>query len=1202
MEDLEEEALLREQEEFFGKKETAAATVLRAAPPLVRSHKETHARTDNAERRNAIAPKPVAQTDVVVSEVVEREVLPFVAPFPAPGSILGAAVSVTNYVPRSRRIKKEVSADEGMKSQINTPAGRKKAVIERRTADEEMGNKKPIAAKENRITEQRHVKFAPPLDAKTSVHETYATGDEFPAWIPKDRLEMDKLGWMMSNYDEKVPVTASNNLRTDPLTSNDELQPKKGRYTFDGELIDPKAMVPTYLGLHHHGENPDDPGYTVEELLHLCRSTVPGQRALAMSVLARIWERQVGSNSISLPTAEPALRSRESAELRENVDKFVLCFRIGLDDPHMTIVSAAMAGLETILESGDSVDVLAQEGLRDLMFFSPSGERMFWYNRAQEDVFNRMAAGLPKQRRVDDDEADDDDEVEKNVSGAGFDDMDIEKIQRVLKMDKIRGLSMTRLVSRLGYILDKSYAPALKLSAIRLLILFFRHSPRISKKTLAALEPFWGSLVSLARTHSSKTRAGDDSSEIGMQMALKVVRLACQIDKNVANEVIRLPDFVGTLDNALVPECLPDALLLRELLMILTISCCYEQKSDIIDINNFLVKALERLRSTRLALDRNITTNAILKLALTYITVSADDSGALGGISYKKGRAILSQIQSTTAEEDPVVKLVRYQLQTWLIYIGIRTGMNIDDGVLSGTPFPATLGNKVDLATLWKLSVLSAQYDVHAARLRFCRLKRGEFDSEERSIVERSQEHFAQWSQRRFHMAHFLPGLKRYLLEVISTPLLVRGRSSDVALFSLQALMIMGPGDEVRAIETMQLLLRAISIPDLQGIEPLTQQELSDVYRAFLFGARTVRRSKSFNRIDPLERLSDVVTKNTEKVEPLLTLSIEPTTSGGLPLEDTWELLPIESQVDAEEEGYYEATVRLVYIALTLHIQLSTLLGDRAVYGRDGAWGTFMVLMKVFLLPSDTRGEIFHHDVVRKLMDQAFVLFCKPDRKFVESNDNGALSLPAMDDVGDLGGRFYTLYTQLVEQFGSVSFGDPVFARYLFIPLPMTFPSDYRRVFWGNLAEILQIVQTDFSELAFVRSVKPFLFPAETDIEVLCLYASALGCGRISPGSSSLLWGIAVHHLSAYLTVHMSNSSDKADMKRVVHAVVSGASKDHERIDRALQWISCFVTKDMIRKKKWWYLRNEDCAESTNRFRILEDLLAQQLSSRTNKS
>lgn len=44
-------------------------------------------------------------------------------------------------------------------------------------------------------------------------------------------------------------------------------------------------------GLYHHGEEPQRPGYAIEELYQLTRSSLPRQRIVALNTLAAILEK-----------------------------------------------------------------------------------------------------------------------------------------------------------------------------------------------------------------------------------------------------------------------------------------------------------------------------------------------------------------------------------------------------------------------------------------------------------------------------------------------------------------------------------------------------------------------------------------------------------------------------------------------------------------------------------------------------------------------------------------------------------------------------------------------------------------------------------------------------------------------------------------------------------------------------------------------
>ena len=48
------------------------------------------------------------------------------------------------------------------------------------------------------------------------------------------------------------------------------------------------ADISVTAALHHHGEEPEAAGYTLEELFHLSRSAVLQQRVIALQTLANI--------------------------------------------------------------------------------------------------------------------------------------------------------------------------------------------------------------------------------------------------------------------------------------------------------------------------------------------------------------------------------------------------------------------------------------------------------------------------------------------------------------------------------------------------------------------------------------------------------------------------------------------------------------------------------------------------------------------------------------------------------------------------------------------------------------------------------------------------------------------------------------------------------------------------------------------------
>ena len=83
------------------------------------------------------------------------------------------------------------------------------------------------------------------------------------------------------------------------------------RFDLGGRLIDPAGadMIDMRQGLHHHGDAPAAPGYTLAELSHLARSTVPAQRSQALLTLAGVLghrpAREVGNADGPKPARLP---------------------------------------------------------------------------------------------------------------------------------------------------------------------------------------------------------------------------------------------------------------------------------------------------------------------------------------------------------------------------------------------------------------------------------------------------------------------------------------------------------------------------------------------------------------------------------------------------------------------------------------------------------------------------------------------------------------------------------------------------------------------------------------------------------------------------------------------------------------------------------------------------------------------------------
>lgn len=107
---------------------------------------------------------------------------------------------------------------------------------------------------------------------------------------------------------------------------------------------------------------------------------------------------------------------------------------------------------------------------------------------------------------------------------------------------------------------------------------------------------------------------------------------------------------------------------------------------------------------------------------------------------------------------------------------------------------------------------------------------------------------------------------------------------------------------------------------------------------------------------------------------------------------------------------------------------------------------------------------------------------------------------------------FFQFYQDLVALFEAVSFGDTQFARTLLPPLAMTYPVDYRRLFWAE-SSALRSVRVTEDQVPLEAGISAYFSPREEDNEVLSAYARALVTGL----AHGFLGRVATHHLAGFL-------------------------------------------------------------------------------------
>lgn len=150
-------------------------------------------------------------------------------------------------------------------------------------------------------------------------------------WLHMDTPEPEKLKWMEDLREKEKDKPAIN-------------EEYNARFDFNGLLLpynDESLTVDK--GLHHHGEEPERPGYSLQELLQLSRSSIQQQRCKALTTLANVMEKT--HEGIYDKALHP---SPLTALSQKNI---LLLLRFSLDDSSVAVVTATLQALRAFLVS-----------------------------------------------------------------------------------------------------------------------------------------------------------------------------------------------------------------------------------------------------------------------------------------------------------------------------------------------------------------------------------------------------------------------------------------------------------------------------------------------------------------------------------------------------------------------------------------------------------------------------------------------------------------------------------------------------------------------------------------------------------------------------------------------------------------------------------------------------------------------------------
>ncbi|XP_058255897.1 RNA polymerase II-associated protein 1 [Hemibagrus wyckioides] len=375
-------------------------------------------------------------------------------------------------------------------------------------------------------------------------------------WLHMDKLEPEKLEWMRD-----LPAPRKQGTK----------KAMQARFDFSGTLLPPTEDLPTHLGLHHHGEEPELAGYSLQELFLLSRSQLTQQRSLALNTLAHILSKACAGEYSS------CLKGNVLASLLDAGLLFLL--RFSLDDGIEGVMSAAVRALQALLVSTEDEDNL---------------DNMFPW------LLGMAAFPLVPQLQKEDDEDDE---------GLNESKKETEKEERkldhdVAQQDVIKGLLKMQLLQRLRYILEVVRpSPQTVLGILEILIRIARHSlsaatqildcPRLMETVMADFLPCsWSVLTS----PSPPSLYG-----LPVSKAMKLLRVLGSAGRHACARILnnlggkeRLSRFLSVEPSELLLEFGESICCSTEALRLWAVSASYGQACNLYkDLYPVLMKALQ---------------------------------------------------------------------------------------------------------------------------------------------------------------------------------------------------------------------------------------------------------------------------------------------------------------------------------------------------------------------------------------------------------------------------------------------------------------------------------------------------------------------------------------------------------------------------------------------------------------------------------
>ena len=172
-------------------------------------------------------------------------------------------------------------------------------------------------------------------------------------------------------------------------------------------------------------------------------------------------------------------------------------------------------------------------------------------------------------------------------------------------------------------------------------------------------------------------------------------------------------------------------------------------------------------------------------------------------------------------------------------------------------------------------------------------------------------------------------------------------------------------------------------------------------------------------------------------------------------------------------------------------------------------------LATVFLAGNDFFLDAEVHVLLSSLLNEILAGGCLPDM---------SLNVPGISSG-------HEFYNQMLNQFQAVSYGDQLFSMFICLPAAVSQPALFRKSLWLERQELVKSItlkKEHFQEKIF----EAFLYPFETELELVVSYFQCIILGYIHKKVQSFMYEVAVHHIKHFL---IQETSEPEVLKFIDH-------------------------------------------------------------------